>query len=284
MSKHAAGLIKKAAKAGQFIINDLDDHFWALPKGHPAVELTSPQRDKDYNRRNYRAAIRASSLVTTSTQALADAIANWGPPVTVVRNYIDARVWKPRSPGMYYGWVGSTAGRTEDLAILREAVVPWLAERGLSFYHGGVVPGEPRMSDVLKYPNVVTRPCTHVLRYPRLWDPLKVAFCPLGDTEFARCKSWVKPLEACARGIPFIASNQREYSMLGTGRLAATPEEWVRHLNALENPQVYNADLVINSKRTNSLSIENNWQTWAAILTKERECPSKKSLLSTTSP
>lgn len=265
MSKHAPELLRQAREAGQVLVNDLDDLFWGLPPEHPVSLCTDPERDPDYNRENYRATFPESSLITVSTPRLAEVASDWGPAVRVIRNRIDLDAWPERPPGRYVGWVGSTAGRESDLEVLR-AVVPWLREHDEPFYHGGRVPGEPRMADVLGYENVVERAAQPIGTYPRLWDPLRLALCPLGPSDFSQAKSWVKPLEACARGIPFIASDQPEYYELGAGRLAASPEEWVRHLKALEDPVTQAADCKTNRKSAEQLTIAEGWAAWADVL------------------
>lgn len=268
MGKYAPELIHNAVEAGQVLVNDLDDHFWAFPEGHPAIEAMDPDREPNYNVENYTETFPVSSLITTSTPRLWDVAQSFGVPVRVVPNYVDVRAWPQRAPGEYVGWVGSTAGRSADLAILRESVVPWLRERGLPFYHGGAVPGEPRMVDVLGYPNVIVRPTLDPGTYPRLWDPLRVALCPLGDTEFAAAKSWVKPLEACARGIPFIASDCWEYrKLLGLGgRVVSSPESWGAALDRFMEAgaaERYTRGL---RRRAERFSIANRWEHWAEVL------------------
>lgn len=272
MSRHAPALIRRAREAGQVLVNDLDDFFWALPEDHPAVIATDPERQPDYNRDNYAATFRESSLITTSTPWLAERVsAELAPevPVRVVRNYVDLRAWPRRDPGRFVGWVGATAGRRSDLEVLR-GVVPWLAERGIPFYHGGAIPGEPRIADVLSYSMVTVRQHQPPQNYPRLWDPMRIALIPLGPEPFSQAKSWCKALEACARGIPFVASDHPEYRALGTGRLASTPEEWVAHLEDLRDPAAYAADAAANRKVAERFSIARSWETWASVLAGDR--------------
>lgn len=268
MSKDAPRLIRTARDAGQVLINDLDDYFWDLPEGHPAIIATDPETQPDYNRTNYAATFSESSRVTTSTAWLAGRVADEiapGIPVSVVSNYIDLRAWPTRAPGTLVGWVGATAGRAGDLEVLR-AIVPWLKEHDETFYHGGAIPGEPAMKDVLSYDKILVRRNQSPQNYPRLWDPMRIALIPLGTEPFSRAKSWCKALEACARGIPFIASNHSEYQELGVGRLAATPDEWMWQLEALQDPVVYATDAIVNRKRAEQLAMETNWSTWASVI------------------
>lgn len=280
MGRDAAPLIRQARRAGQVMVNDLDDWLWGLPEDHPARRVMDPKLFPDYNTENYRAALEASSLITVSTPWLRHAAADFGPPVRAVRNYVDLDAWPEQPPGRHVGWVGSTDGRAEDLRVLRENVVPWCRDRGIAFYHGGAIPGEPLMKDVLGYDQVLSRAVQSIPNYPRVWDPLRVALIPLArDTDYGRAKSWVKALEACARGIPFIASEHPEYRELGAGLIAERPEDWARFLSALDDPAFYAEQASQNRARAEALAISQNWERWDEVLTQVKE----ENLVSTSS-
>lgn len=271
MGENTAEKIERAKDAGQVIINDVDDNYWDFPESHSAAQSTDPTINKAFNREHYRETVAASSLITVSTPHLAESLASWGPPVRAVRNYIDCAFWPSRPPGDYIGWVGGLPWRGNDLEILRETVVPWLRERKQFFYHGGDVSALSGNSTVtagdrLGYDRITTRPLSTLFDYPRLWEPLRVALIPIDDTEFGRCKSWVKGLEAAARRIPFIYSAHDEYEELGAGLCARTPEDWVRHLEALEDPDVYQQLSVAGRQRAEELDINNHWGEWSKVL------------------
>jgi hypothetical protein len=265
MGEGTAERVLKARKLGQIIINEVDDDYWNFPESHVARKTSDPEFNKNSNRAHYRETVAASSLITVSTPYLVEQMADWGPPVKMIRNYIDLSWWKPVPPGDYIGWIGGLPWRGKDLELLRETVVPWMRERKMFFYHGGAIP-DAQIEDRLGYERVTTRPLATLPEYPKLWEPLKVVLIPMEDTPFNRAKSWCKALEACARGIPFIASDQPEYRELGVGRVAMEPKEWVWHLEALEDPKVYAADVAINRKRVEQLDIADRWTEWADVL------------------
>jgi hypothetical protein len=64
-----------------------------------------------------------------------------------------------------------------------------------------------------------------------------VGIAPLTDTEFNRAKSWLKPLEYMACGVPWVGSPRAEYRALrdltGVGLLAEQPRDWYRQLKRL---------------------------------------------------
>lgn len=152
------------------------------------------------------------------------------------------------------------------MELLRETVVPWLRARNQFFYHGGDVSrmgGGGHMSERLDYDRVTVRPLTPIFNYVQLWAPLRVALIPIEDTTFGRSKSWIKGLEAAARGIPFIYSAHAEYEELGMGLRVEDPEDWVRHLESLEDPAFYASQAEANLRRAAELDISKNWQRWA---------------------
>lgn len=267
MGQDTAARLLRAREAGQVIINDVDDHYWNFPEVHQARTTTDPEVNPTFNREHYRETVAASSLITVSTSHLAAELGDWGPPVKLVRNYIDCAFWPPRPPGDYVGWVGGLPWRGNDLQLLKETVVPWLRARKQFFYHGGDVshlgPDQPRASERLGYDRVTTQPLTSIFDYPRLWEPLRVALIPIDDTTFGKSKSWVKALEACARGIPFVYSAHAETERLGVGLCVREPEDWVRHLEALEDPDFYTAQASANQERVKEMDIGRHWQEWA---------------------
>lgn len=265
MGVGAPDAIRKARSTGQVIVNDVDDYYDALPRSNAARANTDPSRNPDYNRDIYREVVKASSLITVSTPFLAKALERWGPPIRVVPNYIALDRWIPRPPGEHIGWVGVIPWRGADLQILQKAVVPWLRERNLPFYHGGALANGNRASTILQYENVIEREAVGLPQYPSLWRDLRIALIPIELSPFGQAKSAAKGIEACARGIPFIASRHPEYETLGVGRLAKRPWEWTYHLDALQDPEVYAQEAAANRARAESLDISLNWQRWDEV-------------------
>lgn len=257
--------ILRAREQGQVIINEVDDDYWNFPEKHAAAKSTDPKVNASANREHYRESVAASSLITVSTPFLATQLQGWGPPVRAVRNYIDCDFWPSTPPGDYVGWVGGLPWRGNDLEMLRDTVVPWLRERKRFFYHGGDVSrmgGGAHISKRLDYDRITTRPLTPIFNYVQLWDPLRVALIPIEDTPFGRAKSWIKGLEAATRGVPFIYSAHSEYEELGIGLRVDEPEDWVRHLESLEDPDFYASHAAANRERATELDIAKNWHRW----------------------
>jgi hypothetical protein len=254
-------LVAAAVAAGQAVVNDLDDHHWALPS---TIKLTSLKGGADRDFACYRRMLAASTAVICSTPLLERMAERWGTRAFLCRNAIDLDRWKFDGPGTHIGYVGAVAGHAQDVPILREGIVPLLKERDLAFYHGGAIlerPIQPRLG----YENVVVRRMCSPAEYPSLWAPIAVGLVPLEDSTFNRAKSWIKGLEACARGIPFIASDLPEYRALGVGRLAKRRSEWRRHLTELLDPEVRAREGAVNYWRASELSIARRWRDWSDV-------------------
>ena len=71
----------------------------------------------------------------------------------------------------------------------------------------------PKLEELVKSKVIEHHPGTSILNYPeklRSLD-LNVMVAPCIDNEFNRCKSNIKWLEACALGIPLLASDIAAY-------------------------------------------------------------------------
>jgi hypothetical protein len=94
--------------------------------------------------------------------------------------------------------------------------------------------------------------------------PLMLAFdigiAPLTDIPFNHAKSWIKPLEYVAAGIPFVASKSPEYKRFqkryGVGRFANKAADWMKHFNGLSNPEVRQSEALVNWEAAQSLDVK----------------------------
>lgn len=274
MHADGAETARRARAAGQIIVQDVDDQFWALPTTNMARQTTDAKTSAEFNRDHYRKMVGASSAIICSTPTLASVFAWANVPTFVCRNAVDVDRWPVKDPAVngMIGWVGGIPWRGNDLPLLRNILGPFLEKYGLPFYHGGVSP-DPRYPKAWEQLGLDTdkiavahAPIVPIAQYPRLWAPLNLAVIPLEDSTFNRAKSWLKGLEASACGIPFIASRLPEYELLGVGRLASTPGEWRAHLEALLDPAVRRAEGAVNRARAEELSISRQWPQWADAL------------------
>lgn len=242
-----------ARRKGQVVVQEVDDHFWALDTRNRAFRATDPRTSPVENRDHYLAAIKAASAVTTSTPYLAGELRRLGVrcPIHVLENHVDldafasvreANLERKPSSRPIVGWVGATPWRSGDLETLRGVLGPFLARHGLDAYHGGHSDGWDTLAAQagLEEEKVIKRSMVPIQEYPSLMEGLEVGLVPLRDSAFNRAKSWIKGIEYAAAGVPFVAQDLPEYRRLyethGIGRIARRPKDWVRHLEALMDP------------------------------------------------
>lgn len=240
---------------GQVIVNDLDDHFWAIDPRNQAAAATDPKKNLIENRDYYAAVLRASSAVTCSTPYLAAVLRRElrvTCPIHVIPNHVDLSVYQAVYDANHarvaslsgrprVGWVGATPWRSGDVETLRGVLGPFLRQEDVTGYHGGHLEGKDSFSDLADLGDVpmIVKPMVPIREYPSLMSGLDVGLVPLRDVAFNRAKSWIKGLEYAAGGVPFVAQDLPEYvrlHALGIGRVARRPRDWTRQMKALLDP------------------------------------------------
>lgn len=215
--------IRLGQRAGQVIINDVDDWYWGLDPRNMAWHASHPKTNPDENRSHYRKNVLASDIIVTSTEWLADQFTPWHKNVHVIHNYVDVARFPRQSDRddsadmmPVVGWVGSTDHRSGDLSQLATSL-PQLHRQGLiHVYHGGHLDGSKSFaSEVgLAEGTVLTGPRTDARAYPQLLEVPHIGLVPLADKPFNYAKSDIKGLEYAAAGIPFVASPSPAYKRL----------------------------------------------------------------------
>ena len=277
MQSGADEVMRKARSTGQIIVADLDDDFWSLGKTNIAYHTTDPVNNPEFNRDHYWKMLGACDAITVSTEAIRRRVQTLGVPTFVIRNAIDMERWPASDPGTdgMIGWVGGIQWRAHDLHILKPSVPAFLKEHDLPFYHGGdsQVPGVSKFWEQMGIDpyetKCVTAPLTHIAEYPRLWAPLNISLIPLEKVAFNQAKSWLKQLESCAAGIPYIVSHGfHEQDLLlseGTaGRVAKNekPQQWYDHMSDLLDPELRRKEGAINRTVAEKHDIKDRWRDW----------------------
>lgn len=266
-----------ARGSGQVVVQDVDDHFWALDPANAAYSTTDPRRNPIENRDLYLEGLRVASLVTVSTPFLADELRRLGVSrdrLVVIPNHVEVEAFamtrqeRPLRPSPVVGWVGATTHRSGDLETLRGFLGPYLDRADLRAYHGGSIPGAPTFASMTKVDpdRVFTAPMATIDQYPHLFRHLDVGLVPLRNVAFNRAKSCIKGLEYAAAGVPFIAQDLPEYVHLGThhgiGRLAFRGRDWVRHLERLQDAGVRRDEAAENLAAVDALDIRHGLPLW----------------------
>lgn len=269
--------VRRARAAGQLCIADLDDAFHSLPRSNIAATTTDPKNNPHFNRDHYWRMLAEVDFVTVSTEPLKKEMERLGVPAFVVRNAIQLERWQPHDPGEgYISWIGGIQWRANDLPVLRSiGLGSWLAEYRLPFFHGGhsQVPDVPTAWDQIGIDinkvQCAAAPLTHIANYPELWGPVAIMLIPLERCRFNEAKSYLKGLEACAAGVPYIVSaGFPEHQILidegSAGRVARNdkPSSWIRHLEELLDPDVRREEGKINRTIAEAHDITDRWKDW----------------------
>lgn len=226
---------------GITVVVDVDDDLSSIHPSNPAWAVHRPGAGM-HSWHNVSLACRNASLVTVSTPALLDVYARHGRG-HVLHNYLpDYYYGLPRTDSDTIGWPGSYHSHPNDPETLGGAIAR-LVDEGADFVMRGDPTGAGRAFGLAADPQGGAVP---IEEWPAAVAGLGIGIAPLADTKFNRSKSWLKPLEMSAAGVPWVASPRAEYERLhalGAGVLADRPRGWYRELKRLRESLQLRAEL-----------------------------------------
>jgi hypothetical protein len=226
---------------GITVVVDVDDDLSSIHPSNPAWAVHRPGAGL-HSWHNVALACRNASLVTVSTPALLDVYARHGRG-HVLPNYLpDMYYGLPRTDSDTIGWPGSYHSHPNDPDVVGGAVAR-LVDEGASFVMRGDPTGAGRAFGLAGDPPGGGVP---IEEWPRAVAELGIGIAPLADTKFNQAKSYLKPLELSACGVPWVASPRAEYARLhamGAGVLADRPRTWYRELKRLRESAALRAEL-----------------------------------------
>lgn len=229
---------------GPMLVLETDDDLTALHSGH----LEEARREMAERADVYRRAVTVADVVTVTTPALAEAVAamHSTAQIVVVPNYIDRamfdvpgggqhvpaerpRIWNgvryaranqdwPGPEQMLIGWGGSSTHRV-DFDIAWPGLQRLMTRRpDVCFASMGVAHriDDPALAKLERRGQFAGLRWMDMDREPwrDYWARLgwyDVGLAPLEVNQFNAAKSWIKVLEYCAMGVPFVASDSPEY-------------------------------------------------------------------------
>lgn len=235
--------------AGCAVVVDVDDDLTSIHPRNPAYDSMHPRNHgkydltrRDINRhswQNLTQACRDATLVTVSTPALLDVYAKHGRGHVLYNHLPESYYDVPHEDSAVFGWPAALQSHPDDPSAVGGAVARLVSE-GADFRVVGEPVGTGTAFGLLADP--AGRRDISLEQWPSAVAELGVGIAPLADTRFNRCKSWLKPLEMCALGVPWVASPRAEYARLnrlGAGVLADNPRRWYRELERLiRNPSL----------------------------------------------
>lgn len=232
--------IKLIRAKGVAVVVDMDDDLTCIHPANPAFHMLHPRSSHaDHSWQHTLQACEQASLVTVSTPALLERYAQHGRG-RVVRNCVPKRYLNvPHTDSDVVGWAGSVHSHPTDLQAMGPAPAQ-LLQAGYKFNIVGSLDG---VHNALGIPMSREIEATGVIKDIGAWPlgvtTLGIGVAPLADTKFNASKSWLKPIEYAAVGVPVIASPRAEYSRLhrlGVGWIAKNPREWrTKLLNLLKS-------------------------------------------------
>lgn len=233
--------VKLLREEGIPVIVDMDDDLSCIHPANPAFMSMHPKNDSTgHNWRYAEIACKNATMVTTSTDALMQryAMPDRG---RVLYNCVPDRFLNlPIPERTHFGWAGSLHSHPDDLDPLGSSVSQ-LMRMGYKFKiisSGKGVAQKLGLADEVEDTGIVP-----MAQWPNAVNQLKVGIAPLADTRFNQAKSWLKPLEYSALGIPWVASPRAEYTRLfkqsNGGLLAKKTSEWVNKIKRLMHDESF---------------------------------------------
>ena len=241
-------------RKGVAVVVDVDDDLSAIHPANPAFAAMHPTSPTGNTWDNLRTACREATLVTVSTPALLDVYARHGRGHVLYNRLPDTYRNVPHIDSDTLGWPASFHSHPDDPQVVGGAVAR-LAADGHLFRMVGDTTGAGRAFGLGADPLGGGVP---IEEWPAAVASLGVGIAPLADTRFNRAKSWLKPLEMCALGVPWVASPRVEYARLhreGAGVLAERPRDWYRLVKGL----LGSVSARVEAAEVNRVVAENHW-------------------------
>ena len=245
-------IIRQWQQRGHRVIVDVDDDLTNLHHAHPM---------RGVDPRPLLEACSLADAVTVSTPALQ---AIYGGEL--LRNCIPAWYLElEHEDSTVVGWGGSTRSHPGDLDVIGNGLV--LAHRSTTFPFRIVGQADDVRKITGLEPDVT--PWRPVELYPDEVVQFGVGLAPLALTKFNAAKSWLKPLEYSALGVPWIGSPTSEYrelNKLGAGMIATSPREWAGMVKRLVADAGLREEMsVIGRAVAAELTVEGNKNLWADV-------------------
>lgn len=265
--------------SGIAVVVDMDDDLTCIHPANPAFHMLHPRGPNSvHSWQNTLTACDSATLVTVSTDALLARYARRRPG-HVLHNCVPERyLTVEHRDSDVVGWAGSVHSHPTDLQEMGSAVTQVMQLGGKLRIAGPESGVRAALALPDKFEFTSTGIIDNIEAWPLAVNSLGIGLAPLADSKFNKAKSWLKPLEYAAVGVPCIVSPRPEYVKLvkrGIGSVAKSPNEWRRQIRALI------VDVALRRERSEmarfaaeKLTIEKNawrWlETWSSAYDLER--------------
>ncbi len=256
--QHGARMVDRLAGHVALVLETDDDmltvessnlgHFAADPRAAESVKYC----------------LRRADLVTVSTPYLAELYAPFNDNIVILPNYVKAGLLdmpRKRRERVTVGWQGGTS-HLIDLCAVQDPLRQVLGAHPDVDMHWIGWDMSP----------LVRRECRFTPWFDDVGDYYKavdfdIAIAPLANVPFNQAKSYLKALDAAARGIPIVATDMepyRDFVIDGvTGYLVRTEAEWVARLTELINDAAAREELGAKAyEQAKAYTMEGHWARW----------------------
>lgn len=288
-NKNMSRAVAMMRAKGVAVVVDMDDDLTKIDPSNPAfapLQVGGFGLVAHHDYRNAHRACMDATLVTVSTPALLSVYAPHGRGLVLENRVPAAYLDVDHVDSTTIGWPGSVHSHPDDLRPLGPSVQR-LVREGVDYLGIGPdfdrQPGDGGLRRALGLDE--DPPCSGTVSmtdWPLAVARLGVGLAPLADTRFNAAKSWLKPLEMMAVGVPFVASPRAEYRKIAcaaydvvgaTKVLAETPKDWYRKIKALVRDASLREDLGELGREyvRESATIEGNAWRWLQAWTDARK-------------
>lgn len=247
-------IVKMLREEGTAVVVDMDDDLSCVHPRNPNYKISTELHH------NVEQACAAATLVTVTTAALG---VRYGGHAILPNCIPEYYLRTPHVDSKVVGWGGNMRTHPGDMEILADAV----AHLPGRFLVAGPANGVARELHLKVEPKATGH--VSLSQWPASLAQIGIGIAPLAPGPFNEAKSWLKPLEYSAVGVPWVASPTTEYKALharGAGLLATTPNEWWNHLHRLmRDPQERQELTAAGRDVARELTIESNAWRWAEV-------------------
>jgi glycosyltransferase involved in cell wall biosynthesis len=242
------------------LVYEIDDNPFEIECHNPAFAAYGSLNARD----SIAHCIEIASLVTASTDPLAEVMRKFNPNVVVLKNRIDEHmlaIERPRRERVTVGWAGG-ASHLRDIKVCAYGLRKTLQHfPDVDAHFIG-----PDFTYLIRGPVRHTPWAEKTTDYYKLID-FDIGLAPLEATVFAQSKSHIKALEYAALGIPVIASDvapYRDFVVDGvTGWLVRRDHEWASRMRELICDEAMRTEMGAKAKQVAAeWTIQRGWQEW----------------------
>ena len=256
------------------VLMEIDDYAFGVDSSNPNARNYDPTADACTNIKHQ---LEMSDAVIVSTEELKKMYLPFNKNIHVIPNAIDFSIFDKLKNNKHksfinIGWQGGSSHK-KDLKIVEPVIKAILKKyKNVRFT---ILGGDEGMPESLKRNKRIkwVNDWIPVNKYPayKASFGFDIELAPLADTQFNRCKSNLRYLEASALKIPVVASNVGPYKNI-CAATCETKKDWIRELSLLIEDKTYRETLgeeAYKDVKTNYNMIDTA-KHYAIVIKKER--------------